>query len=339
MEKSTVNIITKVAIRVMFVAVALWLLFLVRDVIALFILSVVFTATLDPAIDRLERKGLSRTLAVSMVYVVIVVVLSIFVTLLTPPLVSQFKDFTKNLPVYGETLTHAFGGFERYIQSYGFDFDSKQFLDNVFGNLDQSSGQIFSTTVSVFHAFISVIVVLSLTFYMSVKEEGVKGALLSLTPKSHREYVGMLATKIQRRVGRWMFGQILLMVIIFVLDFIALSIFNVPYALILALLAGILEIVPYLGPIISTTLAALVGFLISPLTGFIVLGTCTVIQQIESHIIVPQIMKKAVGLNPVIVILALLIGAKLGGTMGAILSIPIATAIGIIVMDMVDKAD
>lgn len=339
MEKNSVDMMTKVVLRAMFIGIALWLLFLVRDILALFVLSVVFTATLDPAIDRIEKKGLSRTVAVFFVYVFILVALGIFISLIAPPLVSQFKDFSKNLPLYADALTHAFGGLERYVRSYGFNFDSKQFLDSIFGGLDQSSGQIFSTTVSVFHAFISIIVVLSLTFYMSVKEEGVKGALLSLTPRKHREYVGMLAGKIQRRIGRWMFGQILLMVIIFVLDFIALSIFNVPYALILALLAGILEIVPYLGPIISTTLAALVGFLISPLTGVIVLATCTVIQQIESHVIVPQIMRKAVGLNPVVVILALLVGARLGGTLGAILSIPIATAIGIVVMDIVDKSE
>jgi predicted PurR-regulated permease PerM len=95
--------------------------------------------------------------------------------------------------------------------------------------------------------------------------------------------------------------------------------------------------VPYLGPIISATLASLVGFLISPVTGLIVLGVLTIIQQLESNIIVPQLMKKVVGLNPILVILALLIGAKLGGTLGAILAVPIATAINVVIEDLVDR--
>jgi predicted PurR-regulated permease PerM len=134
-----------------------------------------------------------------------------------------------------------------------------------------------------------------------------------------------------------MVGQLVLMFIIFVLDFTALSIFHIPYALILAMLAGILEIVPYLGPIISATLASIIGFFISPITGLIVLGVLTTIQQIESHIIVPQVMKKAVGLNPVVVILALLIGAQLGGVLGAILAVPLATSLSVIIGDLVDK--
>jgi len=171
---------------------------------------------------------------------------------------------------------------------------------------------------------------------MSVKEDGLKGFIVSLTPKDHRGYVISLVERIQKKVGRWMFGQIILMVVIFVLDFAALSLLGVPYALILALLAGILEIVPYLGPIISATLATLVGLMISPLIGIEILITLTIIQQLESHVIVPQIMKKAVGLNPVVVILALLIGAKLGGTIGAILAVPIATALGVFVSDVAE---
>ena len=114
---------------------------------------------------------------------------------------------------------------------------------------------------------------------------------------------------------------------------------GVPYALILALFAGFFELIPYLGPIISAVPAVALAFLISPVTGFMVLGLYIAIQQMENHIITPQVMKKAVGLNPVIVILALLIGAKVAGIYGAILAIPVAAIISVLVSDIMKKED
>jgi predicted PurR-regulated permease PerM len=112
---------------------------------------------------------------------------------------------------------------------------------------------------------------------------------------------------------------------------------KVPYALVLAIFGGVLEIIPYLGPIISAIPAIILGFFVSPLTGLLVLVFYILIQQLENHVMVPQIMKKAVGLNPIVVILVLLIGAKIGGTMGAILSIPVATVINVFLQDVFFK--
>lgn len=339
MYKQTIDISTGAIIRTIAIILALWFLYSVRDIAALFFLSVILTATLDPAIDWMAKKKISRSVGVFLIYLAMFLFVGIFVSLATPPLVSQFKSFAENLPAYSETFARTFAGVENYASSYGINFNSHEFLQNLTGNLFQSSEQFFGATASVFTFFISLLVILALTFYMSVKEDGMNKFLVSITPEAHQDYVISVADRIKSKIGKWLGGQLLLMLIIFILDFIALSIFDIPYALVLALLAGLLEIVPYLGPIISASLASLVGFLISPVTGLIVLGVLTVIQQIESHIIVPQVMKKAVGLNPVVVILALLIGAKLGGTMGAILSVPIATSVAVIIGDLVARPE
>ncbi|EKD46711.1 MAG: protein of unknown function UPF0118 [uncultured bacterium] len=278
-----------------------------------------------------------RSLGVILIYIAMFSIAGIMISFLIPPLVSQFTSFTQNLSTYSETLARTFSGIEQYAQSYGIQFNSHDFFQNITGNIFQTSDQIFSTTVEVFSFFISLLVVMSLTFYMSVKEDGMNKFIRSVTPQKNQEYVISVADRIKNKIGKWMLGQIVLMLIIFVLDFIALSVFNIPYALVLALFAGILEIVPYLGPIISATLATFVGFLISPVTGLIVLCIFTVNQQIESNIVVPQVMKKAVGLNPAVVILSLLIGAQLGGTLGAILAVPIATALSVFIGDFVNK--
>lgn len=339
MDKKIIDISTGAIIRTIAIVLSLWFLYLVRDVLALFFLSVILTATLDPAIQWLGKKKFGRSFGIILIYLALFLVIGIFVSFITPPLVSQFKGFIENLPAYSEAFAKTFYGIEKYAMSYGITFDSHEFLQNITGNLSQASGQFFGATVSVFTFFISLLVILALTFYMSVKEDGMNKFLVSITPEDHRGYVVSVSDRIKSKIGKWLGGQLLLMVIIFVLDFVALSIFHIPYALVLALVAGLLEIVPYLGPIISASLATMVGFLISPVTGLIVLGILTVIQQVESHIIVPQVMKKAVGLNPVVVILSLLIGAKLGGTLGAILAVPIATSIGVIVGDLVGGED
>jgi predicted PurR-regulated permease PerM len=335
MQRTHISVSTGTIVRFFAVILGLWLLFLIRDIVALFFLSVIFTATLDPVIDRLSRKNISRSVAVFIIYILLIVGIGILMSFIVPPLVSQFQDFTRNIPTYSETMTQIFSGVQDYAKSYGIQFDSHAFLQNIFSGIFQSSGQLFSTTINVLSFFISVLVILALTFYMSVKEDSMNKFIISITPVSRKDYIVSLADRIKHKIGKWFAGQIFLMLIIFILDFVSLSVFRIPYALILALLAGILEIVPYLGPIISTVLAASIGFLISPVTGLIILGVLTIIQQLESHVIVPQVMKKAVGLNPVVVILSLLIGAELAGTLGAVLAVPIATSIGVFVDDLV----
>ncbi|HBR71711.1 MAG TPA: hypothetical protein DEA27_02790 [Candidatus Moranbacteria bacterium] len=216
---------------------------------------------------------------------------------------------------------------------------AQNFINDGFLNIFNSSGELFLTTLSIFNFFISIVVVLSLTFYMLVKEEGMKKFIITITPKKHQDYAVSFFNRIHNKIGRWVFGQLILMFVMFVMSFAVLASFDVPFALLIALVAGFLEIIPYIGPIISAAIATLVGFLVSPVTGLIMLASFTVLQQFEGHIVVPQVMRKAVGLNPVVVILVLLVGAKLGGIMGTILSIPLATAAGMFIGDVMEKRE
>lgn len=339
MERKTIDISTAAILKVVAIILGLWFLYLVRNIVVLLFLSIILTATLDHPVDWMAKRKIPRPLGVLLIYVLMFLIIGLLVSLLFPPLVSQFQSFVQNIPTYSETMAKTLDGIAQYAASYDIQFNAHEFLQNIMGNIFQSSNQIFSTTVGVFSFFISALVVLSLTFYMSVKEDGMNKFIVSVTPKTNQEYIISVADRIKNKIGNWFAGQLLLMLIIFVLDFSALSFFKIPYALILALLAGFLEIVPYLGPIISAILASLIGFLISPVIGLIILGILTIIQQIESNIIVPQLMKKAVGLNPIVVILALLIGAELGGTFGAILAVPIATSAAVIIGDLFERKE
>ena len=339
MEIKTINVSTMTMFKVIAIVLGLWFLYLVRDVLALLFLSVILTATFDSPVDWMAKRKIPRPLGVLIIYAIMLLIVGLLFSFLIPPLIGQFQDFAKELPGYAISFESFLNSITRYAQSYNIKFNTSDFLLQNTGGFFQSSNQIFSTTVGVFSFLISVVVVLALTFYMLVKEDGMNKFLLFITPQAQQGRIIAIADSIKKKVGNWLAGQLLLMAIIFFLDFIALSIFKVKYALALAILAGLLEIVPYLGPIISIGLASAVGFLISPVTGLMVLGILTVIQQIESNIIVPQLMKKVVGLNPILVILALMIGIKLGGVLGAVLAVPIATSINVVFNHFFDQKE
>jgi len=338
-EKRTVDISTSIIFRTILIILGIWLLYLARDVIAVFFVALILTAAIEPAISWFIKRKIPRQFAVLIIFILSFFIIGVIVSFLVPPLISQFRGFTEEFPLLLERLTSTFSGLEYYFESHGIAFSSQDFLANFGDRISQSSGEIFSTTVSVFSGFLAVIVILSMTFYLSVKEEGMQKFLAFVTPAEHQKYVISLAERIRDKIGKWLQGQLLLMVIIFILDYIALWLLGVPYALILAIFGGLLEIIPYLGPIISAVPAVALGFFISPLTGLLVLAAYIIIQQFENHIITPQVMKRAVGLNPVAVILALLIGAKLGGVLGAILAIPLTAAISVFIKDLVIKKE
>lgn len=151
------------------------------------------------------------------------------------------------------------------------------------------------------------------------------------------ERVRKLITNIQEKLGSWFRGQLFLSAVIGGLSFIGLTILDIPYAIPLALMAGIMEVVPVIGPIISSFPAILVALTISPILGLIVGVMYFVIQQLENHLIVPQVMKKAVGLNPLVVILTIAVGSRLLGFAGALLAVPIAVVIQILVTEIIEQ--
>ena len=336
-NKHTVDISTGIIFRTILILLGIWFLYIIRDIVAILFIAVIITAAIEPIVNRMNQKRIPRSLAVSIIYILLFAIIGSFIYFLIPPLTSQFQDFSQNFPTYIEKSTGFFRGLENLGQSHNLSFTEQNFLQGVSDNITQYSLNIFSTTIGVFSGFISILVIMSLTFYMSVKKDGMKNFVIAVTPSKYQNYAVSAAERIKIKIGRWMHGQLFLMFIVFAMDFLALYFLNVPYALILAILGGLSEIIPYLGPIISAVPAILLGFLVSPLIGILVAVAYIIIQQAESHIITPQIMKKVLGLNPIVVILALLIGAKIGGVLGAILSVPIATAASVFVNDLVEK--
>lgn len=337
LEEKTINISTGIVFRTIMILLGLWFLYFIRDIVALVFISIVLVAAMDPVVYRLHRRKVPRTVGVTIVYLCMIAVIGLIVFFLIPPLIQQFKEFSQKLPYIASSLESSIRGVDTFFQTQHIALTTQELLAQISSQLTTSTADIFSATIGVFSGFVSAIIILVMTFYMAVKEDGIKNFIVSIIPENHKEYAGSLVLRIQRKIGRWVLGQASLMFTIFALDFIALSILGVPYALTLALLAGLFEVVPFIGPIVSAVPAILVGLSVSPLTGLLVLVAYVIVQQFESHIVIPQVMRKAVGLHPIAVILALLIGVKLGGVLGALLSIPVATAINVFIGDLFEK--
>lgn len=336
-EKKEIEISTGIIFKTILILLALWLIYLVLDVLALVFIAVIVTSAMDPLVDFFQRKKIPRSVSVLGLFLGLFLIIGLAISFIIPPMIGQFQDFSKNFPSYFQSAQVSFAHLNEYFQAKHINVDMQQLVDNIAGAFSNFSNNILSQTIGVFSGFISVVVIFSLAFYMTVEEDGIKKFIVSVSPDRYKKYSADLSSRIKEKIGKWMLGQLFLMLIIFILDATGLYLIGVPYALILGIFAGILEIVPYVGPIISAVPGVILGFLISPTVGLLAILVYLIAQQLESNLIVPQVMKRAVGLNPVATIVALLVGARLGGVLGAILSIPVATAISLFINDLMEK--
>lgn len=319
------------------IALAVGFLYVIRDVLVLFFIALVLSAAMNPAIKQLVRKRISRPVAVGLVYVVLLAAMVAFLSYLIPRAVSQASSFIDRLPEYSKQFS------QNPLSNAAFRSVSDILGDDT--GLESSRGLggvtqgVFGATLGVFSGIVSFLAVFTIAFYLSVVEDGVGKFLRSITPRQYEEYIVSRARIIYGKIGYWMLGQIFLMIIVGTLYFILLSLLGVPNALVIALLGGALEIIPYIGPVTAAVPAILFGFFVSPAVALAVMAGYVLIQQLENHVIVPQVMKRAVGLNPIVVILALLMGAKVAGVLGMILAVPVATAINVFVKDVLERKE
>jgi len=178
--------------------------------------------------------------------------------------------------------------------------------------------------------------ILVLTFYMLLQDDGLSRLIQSVVPRTYQSYTLRLLAHMQDRIALWLRGQLILSLVVGILTLIGLAVLGVKFALLLALIAALTELIPYLGPILGAIPAVFIAFTQSPTLGLMTLVLYIVVQQLENHLLVPRIMSKAVGLNPVVVIVAILIGGKIGGVVGAIVAIPIATALAVLLREVFD---
>lgn len=332
-----IEISTSVVWKTILILVLLWFVFLIRDILLLLFLAIVIVSAAQPFVEKMEKRKIPRVASALGLYAIFFFVFGWVVYLIVPIITSELKEFGENIPLYFESLGAFMENISQLAADYKFENDLQRLIDNTTTSITNAISGLFSNTLQFFTGILKFVVVASLSFYMLVKKDGTRGFLQDMLPQKYQSYVINLVERIQAKIGRWLIGQVTLIIIIFILDYIALSMLGVPFALIIALIGGLLEIIPYIGPTIALIPAVLAALTISPLTAVFVVIAYIAIQQMENHLLTPLIMRTAVGLNPVVVILVLLIGGTLAGVPGVILAVPFATAASLFIRDLIDK--
>jgi predicted PurR-regulated permease PerM len=332
-----IGITAMTVVKIILVCILFYLLYLVRDVLVILFIALILSSAFGPWVDWMQRKKIPRAAGILFIYLTAFIFIGTAITLIVPPIIEQTTDLVSRFPQISEKLNSTIEVVKDYYQQEGFlqklaqtNQSYPEFLTTIEG--------LFSKISGLFGGIVTFILVLVLTFYMTVEENALKRLIWTIVPEKNQVYAMNLVNRMQSKIGLWLRGQLILSFIIFLLVFTALSILGIKYALILALIAGITESVPYLGPIFAAVPAIILvlaqsGFLMAIFVAIIYY----LIQLCENNIIVPKVMQKVVGLSPIISIAVLMIGFHLSGIVGAMLSIPVATAISVLVKDVLDN--
>lgn len=317
MKSTRVEISFKTIIFTALFVMSLALLWKIRSILILFFISFIFMEAVNPTINKLQKLKIPRVLAILLIYILLLAVIFIAFAGIVPILIEQTTGLVNTLP--------------NIIQNFTIFGTSAVDLSSQFKILEAIPGNIAKTALSIFTDLFSMLVIFVITFYFLLERKNFDKYGYALLGEEKGNKVLTVIDNLEKRLGSWVNAELLLITVVGILSYIGYLFLGLKYAVPLAILAGLLEIVPNIGPIVAGILAALVGLTISPLTALLALGWGFLIQQFENNIIVPKVMKETVGLNPIITIFILAIGASLGGIMGAVLAIPIYLTIEVVV--------
>ena len=329
-EKSMVISITPTTvIKTVVILAVCWLLFVIRDIVLIVLTAVVIASAIEPGVAGLVRQKIPRILAVLLIYVLMFAFIVALFFFFLPFVVNDLSLFVTSLPQYVETLTTS-SAFNEYGSIIGISGSNNDLVTGTLSILDVRTyfTEPLAAIAVVFGGVFSFILIMVFSFYFAVVDTGVDDFLRIITPKKHQSYMIGLWRRSQHKIGLWMQGQLLLAVIMGVITFLGLMIFGVPPAPALAVLTAVAEIIPVFGVIFAGTVASAVGFAAGGLAlGLIVVALYLIASQFESHLIYPLVVTRVVGIPPLLVILALIIGGQLAGFLGIILSVPIAATL------------
>lgn len=306
-----VEISHKTILFTVFFLVLLWLLIQIKDIIFLVFIAFILMSALKPVVELLEKIRIVRPLAILLVYIVVLLFLTFIGSSILPPLVTQTIFLGRIFPEYIKSV-------------FPFVKIDPQVISQ---QVTPFSENLFKVTIGVFSNVVALFTILVISFYLLLERKHLELHLAEFMGEKGAKMLISIISKVEERLGAWLRGQLTLMLVIGLSTYIGLVFLGIPFVLPLAILAGILEIVPIIGPIISAIPAVILALTISPLLAVATAVLYFVIQQLENNLLVPMVMRQAVGLPPLVTITALMIGAKLAGVTGAILAVPVVVTV------------
>lgn len=334
--------VTIATVTVIAISVSAWFVWQIRSILLLLAVGILIAAIIEPLVHRLRRIGLGRGPALLIWYVVFFALLGTGIYFLAPLLGKQISNFDNAIPdILNNLHQQAADSSNETIRRSGTRAISQVQVawTNFRNNPNVDPTQAYSFVNSVLGYSLSFISMLIVTFYWTVEKVSIKRWILGLFPFSSRARAHAIWDEVEYRIGGWARGQLLLMIAIGAICTTVYWAIDLRFWLALGILAGITEVIPYIGPILGGTAAALVALTISPQKAILVILLVFAIQQLEGALLVPRIMKHAVGMTPLTVVLAVLIGNQLGGPAGSIIAIPIGATVQVIVSSLLRSRD
>ena len=324
-EANNFYISTFTIIRFFAVFFGIFVLYAVRDILAALFFAVIIASAVEPGVLWLKERKVPRILSVLLIYFVIAAALFFLVYLIFPLIFEEFQHFYSTYP---ELQKNLFSEFEKlgilpYISIFG---DAGKIFE-IPAQYLESFGGIFNFVSAVFGGLTTFILVVVFSFYLAAQEKGIESFLRLVVPLQYEPYALDLWRRSQKKLGIWLRTQMLLGALVGILIFFGLTLLNIRQAFLLAVISGVFEIIPVVGPILAAVPAVSIAFLTSPLAGLVTTVLYVVVQQVESHVIVPVVMRRTVDLSPLIVVFALFVGARLGGILGVLLAVPLTAII------------
>jgi predicted PurR-regulated permease PerM len=339
-ETTTITISTGTIVKILVIFTIFAGMFYVSDFIIALLVSVVLASAVEMPVRALAKWGVPRSVSVISIFLSLVLAVVAVVFIFIPPLADDIALFIKTLPkilesfrIFGRDM--GFKDLSLAVSDLSRDISKGQILTILKTSLFGTSG-FFATTSAVVAGIINLVLTFVLAFYLALEENGVQKFLRLVVPKHQEEYITNLWARAQKKIGLWMQGQLLLSLLVSLLVYVPSLILGLPYAALLAVLAFVGELIPMVG----LTLAMIPAFFIAWTHGGLSLLGVTaliyfIISQLESHVLYPKVMNKMVGVPSVVVIIAIVIGAKLAGIWGVLLAVPLAS----ILMELADDVN
>ncbi len=336
----SINITTGAIIRIILLLLLFYVLYLLLDLVLGLLTAVVIASSIEPATKWFAKYKIPRVPAVILVYSGVGLLFAGIFYFFIPPLLDEASKLASVLPQYikSSDATGNLAGAKSIVGGLSGAISLKEFILEAKQSISGFSGGAFEAVSRIFGGAFSFFIIIVISFYLSVQKDGIGNFLKLITPIKHHNYIVDLWRRSQIKIGMWFQGQLILGIIIGVLVFLGLMVLQIPYAFLLAILAATFELIPIFGPILSAIPAIALGFIDGGATiGMAVIAFYLVIQQFENHLIYPLVVRKVVGVPPILVVLALIVGWELFGFLGVLLSVPVAAAVIEFVNDIAKK--
>jgi predicted PurR-regulated permease PerM len=337
-----VSISTSTMIRAVLVALGVFLIWFLRDLLLVLLTSIVIASFVESSVSHFKKIGINRVFGIVILYSISLSIMAGLFYLFAPLLITELYNFSSFISQYIPGVeflnffqNEAFSGAKDLVSALSTNFSLNTLVSVSQAFITNLSGGFFTAFSLAFGSIFNFILIVLISFYLSVQERGIESFLRIVFPIHHEDYVVDLWERSSRKIALWMKGQILLGLVVGVLVYLILSLIGIEYALLLAIIAGVMELVPY-----GVLVAMVPAFTFSYLSGgigsaLLVTGVYLIIHEFEVFLFAPLIINKIVGLSPIIIILSIVVGFELGGVWGGILAIPIA----IIVMEFLNDIE